>query len=63
MPWNPEYYQPKIWNTGTAAKQFRLKNKSEPHADKKLINNIHNKWCENNGYPIPKKREKRVKKA
>jgi len=31
MPWNPEYYQTKVWNTGTAAERARynleLKNK------------------------------------
>jgi len=23
MPWNPEYYQPKIWNSGLAAERAR----------------------------------------
>jgi len=33
MPWNPEYYQTKVWNTGTAAERARhnlkLKNKKK----------------------------------
>jgi len=24
MPWNPEYYQPKIWNSGLAAERARF---------------------------------------
>jgi len=38
VPWNPEYYQPKVWNTGLAAERARhnLKLKKNKKIKKKV---------------------------
>jgi len=50
MPWNPDHYNNISWKTGTAAERFRAKKKSEPPADKKIINKLHDSWATAHGY-------------
>ena len=47
-------YKTVTWNTGSAATRFlvKRKQKSEPPANKKLINKLHDKWLKDNGYKL-----------